>query len=92
MSDQQYRDENGTVWYVNIVDVSDLPDLFASTVHEWLDTDIDPWAKDGKAGSMYYPLTAEDEEQLEARVDTLKNGIGVMPSVRTHGRRSLHND
>jgi len=79
--------QHGTVWYVNYVDVCDLPDMFAATVTEWLDTDTEPWEKDGKADSVYYPLTAESHEQLSERKDMLKDGIGVIPSVRVHGKR-----
>jgi len=86
------KDDNGTVWYVNYIDVMDLPDLFAGEVDTWLKTDMDAWEKSGRADDVYYPIQAEDVEQLEARKDMLENGIGSMPGVRTHGRRSLHTD
>ena len=85
-----FKDGNGTVWYVNQFDVMDLPDLFAAEVDGWLETDMEPLEKSGTVDGIWYPLQAEDIEQLEARKETLENGIGKMPSVRTHGRKSLH--
>lgn len=84
------KDENGFVCYVNIYDVMELPDMFAENVFEWLKTDIEPWNKDGTVDSEYYPLQAEDIEQLNARKDMLSDGIGTMPGIITHNRRSLH--
>jgi len=92
MSDELLKDGNGYVWYVHHGDVLELPDLFASEVQSWLKTDVQEWRKDPSVDSGYYPLTAESNEQLQARLDMLKNGIGSMPSVRTHGRQSLHVD
>lgn len=79
------KDDNGTVWYANYVDVMDLPDLFAGEVDTWLNTDMDVWEKDGSADSMYFPIQAEDTEQLEARKETLENGIGVIPALERTG-------
>ena len=64
--------------------------MFAGTVKEWLDMSQDAWNKGGTADSEWYPLQAEDAEQLEARKDTLENGIGVISGINTHGRKSLH--
>jgi len=90
MSDERLKDANGYVWYVHHGDVLELPDLFGSEVQAWLKTDMPPWQKDGRVDSGYYPLAAESLEQLQARLDMLENGVGSMPGVRTHGRRSLH--
>jgi len=84
------RDENGFYYYVNIYDVMDLPDMFASNVIGWLNTDREAWEKDGTVDSEYYTIQAEDVEQLNARVDMLNDGIGTTPGINTHARRSLH--
>jgi hypothetical protein len=86
------KDSNGFVWYVNIFEVMELPDMFASTVEGWLNTDMEAWQKDGTVDSEYYPLQAKDIEQLEARKDMLNDGVGTTPGIETYGRRSLHTD
>lgn len=85
-----HKDNNGFVWYVNLFEVMELPDMFAGTVKEWLDMTQEPWHKGGTVDSEWYPLQAEDVEQLEARKDTLDTGMGVIPGINTHGRRSLY--
>jgi hypothetical protein len=87
-----HKDDNGFVWYVNIFEVMELPDMFAPTVKGWLDMNREAWNKGGTVDSEWYALQAKDVEQLEARKDTLDNGMGVIPGINTHGRKSLHND
>jgi len=86
------QDENGFYCYVNVYSVMELPDMFAETVMEWLNTDIDAWQKSGRVDSEYYPLQAEDMEQFEARKDMLQDGVGTTDGVTVHNRRSLHTD
>lgn len=90
-----YTDSNGTAWYVNLTDATELPPILRGTVGEWLDTDIDPWEKNGRVDEMYFPLTGDDEGQLEARKEILESGDipGASRGIRIHGRRSgLHTD
>lgn len=84
-----YKDTNGTVWYVNLYDILELPDIFASTVSEWVDMTRDPWNKGNNVDSEWYPLQAETPKQLESRKETLSEGMGVIPPIRTHGRQSI---
>lgn len=84
-----YTDSNGTAWYINAFDLFDMNKIFRATVSDWVNTDIDPWERNGKVDAVYYPLQADDEEQLEARKDTLKDGM--MGNVRVKGKRGgLH--
>jgi hypothetical protein len=86
------QDNNGYYWYVNVFEVMELPDIFAGTVKEWIDMDAEPWNKGGSVDQEWYPLQAEDVEQLEARKETLEEGMGVISGVNTHGRQSLYSD
>ena len=86
------KDENGFICYVNLYDVMELPDMFASNVKGWLKMDIDPWNKTGSVDSEWYPIQADNAEQLEARKDMLHDGVGTTPGIRTHNRRILHTD
>lgn len=70
--------EIGKEWYVNVLDVTELPTILRSEVASWINTDVDPWCPDGKVDSVYYPITAEDQEQLQSRVELLRDGtIGL---------------
>jgi len=82
--------ETGYYCYVNIYDVMKLPDMFSSTVLEWLYREIEPWDKHGTVDSEFYPVVAEDKEQFKERIDILENGIGTIQGVNIHKRQSLH--
>lgn len=86
-----YKDPNGTVWMVNLIDVTELPDIVRSTVASWLDTDRTPHRRTGTVDDIWYPLAGDDAEQVEARCDLLRKGTltGQKRSVRVKGRRSL---
>jgi len=84
-----HTDENGKALYVNVTDIGDLPDLFASTAYSWIDSERAELTKDGRVDGVFMPLVADDTEQFEARKDTLENGIGKMPSVRVEEKSEL---
>jgi hypothetical protein len=84
------EDTNGFVCYVNVYEVMQLPDMFASNVLDWLKRDIEAWQRSGAVDDEWYPLKAEGTEQLEARKDMLNDGVGTTPGINTHCRQSLH--
>lgn len=85
-----YKDENGTVWMVNLIDVTELPEMYAGTVADWLDLDREPHVRSGRVDDVWYPIVGEDAEQVSARCGLLKNGkMTGTRNVRIKGRRGL---
>lgn len=68
------KDQKSNVkYYARSSDIDQLPELFRSEVASWLDTD--GMVLDSAVGSEYIKVTAEDGEQLEARIDLLENPV-----------------
>lgn len=93
MTDKVLTNEHGTAWYVNVVDVADLPDLLRQTVAGWTDTDCELKLIGDRIDSHFVPLVADDHEQLEARKELLRSGFnGVARTVRVKSRRGGRHD
>jgi len=76
---------------VHFIDVTNLPDILRQEIGTWIDTDREPHARSGGADDLWFPLYADDKDQLEARKELLRDGT-IPPgsgSVRIKGRRSL---
>ena len=70
-------------YYANVPDLTELPKLIRQTVAGWIDKDAEPHMPDGRVDEIYLPITAEDEEQLQARVEILEGEGPYSWSVRT---------
>lgn len=84
-----YTDERGTAWYVNIIDLAEVPSPGRGIISQWVDTDMPEWNRGGKVDDAYHPIRADDEEQLEARKELLRDGeLTKEVNVRVYARRS----
>lgn len=71
-----------TYYYANVPDLTELPEPIRQTAAGWIDKDAEPYMPDGRVGEIYLPITAEDEEQLQARVEILQGEGPYSWSVR----------
>lgn len=93
MTETVLTNEYGTAWYVNLVDVFDLPARLRRQVVEWLDTDCEFETIGDRVDSLHVPLVADDHEQLEARKELLRSGFnGAARNVRVEARRGGRHD